>query len=551
MTGSHQRLCAGTNRFDQPCGNPPAQDSDFCGKCKGPKSLPSPPDPPTPLGAPQTSQASDDPWTPAGSLNDRLSRIAVDNPQLGELARVATELAAASRSQTTRDTYEIHWRTFTKFCDLVGLSATVPVPPETVVLYLAYLARFGRKNPITGERDNDPDLAPLKHGYLRQAISAISRRHELAGFPTPTSDPAVGAVLVGYGKTHGTRHNGSDPLHGHQIRTICAHIAATPNTTKRDLALVVLIAGGHITPGQAARLNSEHVLWATGHPEHAAVIAVQRRRSATGLDLISLPDSLPIAICPTAALRALDHHQRGPVFRRPDGARLTRQAIVKILTKAIGTPATTSTLAGLTTRDIADASESLRTPAWSDIRARAVLVFLYGATLRGGELAALRWDDTRISPNGVEVTVRRAKNDPHGKGHTIGAPRKSDPIHCPAAIFDELHATYAAVLGRDPHPHEPLIAKLDTTTDGLLPISRERISEIVTTRAAAAGDKGRYTSHSPRAGSATDMLDNGAPMAQVIKHGRWQTEQSVHAYYRRTQIWGNLNPAQQLPDSAS
>ena len=47
------------------------------------------------------------------------------------------------------------------------------------------------------------------------------------------------------------------------------------------------------------------------------------------------------------------------------------------------------------------------------------------------------------------------------------------------------------------------------------------------------------------------MLDNGAPMAQVIKHGRWQTEQSVHAYYRRTQIWGNLNPAQQLPDSAS
>ena len=326
---------------------------------------------------------------------------------------------------------------------------------------------------------------------------------------------------------------------------------ATPNTTKRDLALVVLIAGGHITPGQAARLNSEHVLWATGHPEHAAVIAVQRRRSATGLDLISLPDSLPIAICPTAALRALDHHQRGPVFRRPDGARLTRQAIVKILTKAIGTPATTSTLAGLTTRDIADASESLRTPAWSNIRARAVLVFLYGATLRGGELAALRWDDTRISPNGVEVTVRRAKNDPHGKGHTIGAPRKSDPIHCPAAIFDELHATYAAVLGRDPHPHEPLIAKLDTTTDGLLPISRERISEIVTTRAAAAGVKGRYTSHSPRAGSATDMLDNGAPMAQVIKHGRWQTEQSVHAYYRRTQIWGNLNPAQQLPDSAS
>ena len=438
------------------------------------------------------------------------------------MARVATELAAASRSQTTRDTYEIHWRTFTKFCDLVGLSATVPVPPETVVLYLAYLARFGRKNPITGERDNDPDLAPLKHGYLRQAISAISPRHD-----------------------------GSDPLHGHQIRTICAHIAATPNTTKRDLALVVLIAGGHITPGQAARLNSEHVLWATGHPEHAAVIAVQRRRSATGLDLISLPDSLPIAICPTAALRALDHHQRGPVFRRPDGARLTRQAIVKILTKAIGTPATTSTLAGLTTRDIADASESLRTPAWSDIRARAVLVFLYGATLRGGELAALRWDDTRISPNGVEVTVRRAKNDPHGKGHTIGAPRKSDPIHCPAAIFDELHATYAAVLGRDPHPHEPLIAKLDTTTDGLLPISRERISEIVTTRAAAAGVKGRYTSHSPRAGSATDMLDNGAPMAQVIKHGRWQTEQSVHAYYRRTQIWGNLNPAQQLPDSAS
>ena len=222
-----------------------------------------------------------------------------------------------------------------------------------------------------------------------------------------------------------------------------------------------------------------------------------------------------------------------------------------ILTKAIGTPATTSTLAGLTTRDIADASDSLRTPAWSDIRARAVLVFLYGATLRGGELAALRWDDTRISPNGVEVTVRRAKNDPHGKGHTIGAPRKSDPIHCPAAILDELHATYAAVLGRDPHPHEPLIAKLDTTTDGLLPISRERISEIVTTRAAAAGVKGRYTSHSPRAGSATDMLDNGAPMAQVIKHGRWQTEQSVHAYYRRTQIWGNLNPAQQLPDSAS
>jgi hypothetical protein len=223
------------------------------------------------------------------------------------------------------------------------------------------------------------------------------------------------------------------------------------------------------------------------------------------------------------------------VFRRPDGARLTRQAIVKILTKAIGTPATTSTLAGLTTRDIADASESLRTPAWSDIRARAVWC---SSRRHPPEANSQRCAGTTPhQPQRCRVTVRRAKNDPHGKGHTIGAPRKSDPIHCPAAIFDELHATYAAVLGRDPHPHEPLIAKLDTTTDGLLPISRERISEIVTTRAAAAGVNGRYTSHSPRAGSATDMLDNGAPMAQVIKHGRWQTEQSVHAYYRRTQIW--------------
>lgn len=125
------------------------------------------------------------------------------------------------------------------FCAAVGLSAELPVPAETVACFLAYLADAGRVDRTTGERAGTGD--PLRHGYLRQAISALGYRHQLNGLPSPLHDPLIQAVLRGYGRIHGTDVHGKDPIRLDGLTRIATTLTRPPGNATRDRALVLLL----------------------------------------------------------------------------------------------------------------------------------------------------------------------------------------------------------------------------------------------------------------------------------------------------------------------
>ncbi len=98
--------------------------------------------------------------------------------------------------------------------------------------------------------------------------------------------------------------------------------------------------------------------------------------------------------------------------------------------------------------------------------------------------------------------------------------------------------------GRCNHP--ALFPSLSRPGAYSTPLSRESISDIVKAATSRAGITGDFGSHSPRAGFATNALDDGVLREQVQTYGGWKNNNSLDSYYRRTRIWGTTNPANRL-----
>lgn len=542
--------CTGSNRFGRPCANRVTRPATTCGRCQGPATLPTfepaPETGPVPVGV----EAE---WTVAGQLHARLAPLAEGNRELERLVDVCVRLASNSRAKASKVVYEQHWRTFTMFCTTVGLSAELPVPAETVACFVAYLADRGRASPGTGVRDGTG--APLRHGYLRQAVSAIGYRHDLHALPSPVDDPLVRGVLRGYGRLHGTDPRGKDPIRLDALTRIATTLTTPRPTARRDRALLLLATHPTLglNAGQLARLDGEHLLLGPSTLDPAALLVHPGGRSL-GLDPVELdPDTTTPSACPVRALHDLAPDPFGPIFRSTQGTRLSRQGVTKIVRTAI-------TAAGLDDvasdgglprlddpQDRARLAHHATRPDARAVRDLAVILNLYWGAFRGAELTAMTWADARIVDHGVEWRVRHAKTDQLGQGHLVGAARNPNPLLCPAHSLAAWHDTLAGFLGRGIEDEDPVFVRLDRPrTDPPDAISRDAAANIVKRAARAAGLDGDYASHSLRAGFVTDALDAGATREQVQRHGRWANITSIDPYYRKTQTWGTNNPSQQL-----
>ena len=545
-------FCAGTNRFGRPCANRVDRDGHVCGRCRGVTGLPSFGSADAPESAPLP--APDD-WTVASQLQVRLAPLAAGNPQLERLVEVCVQLAGNSRARGSKVVYEQHWRTFVAFCDSVELPADLPVPAETVACFVAYLAHFGRADPATGERDGTG--APLRHGYLRQSISAIGYRHDLHGLPSPVDDPLVRGVLRGYGREHGTDVRGKDPIRLDDLRRIATVLSSAPPMARRDQALMLLATHPTLglNAGQLARLDGEHLLLGASTAEPAALLVHPGGRSLQ-LDPVEIdPDTTVPAACAVRALLDLAPDPFGPVFRSATGQRLSRQGVMKIVRTAVAAAglADNAVADGLPrlpdTQDRARLANHVTRPDIADTRDLALILNLYWGAFRGSELVAMTWSDARIVEHGVEWRVRHAKNDQLGKGELVGAARNPNPLLCPAAALADWRAACAEHHGHGLEDDDPVFVRLDRRLEEPEPITRDGAAHIVKRAATTAGIAGNYASHSLRAGFVTDALDAGATREQVQRHGRWANIASIDAYYRKTDTWGPTNPSQRLAGS--
>lgn len=543
-------FCAGTNRFGRPCTNRVDTDGALCGRCRGVAGLPAF-SPPAPVERPLTV----DDWTVASQVQARLAPLATGNPQLERLVQVCVQLAGNSRASGSKVVYEQHWRTFVLFCQSVGFSADLPVTAETLACFVAYLAEFGRVDRETGERVGTG--APLRHGYLRQAISAIGYRHDLHGLPSPVNDPLVRGVLRGYGRLHGTDVRGKDPIRLDGLTRIATALSIIPPMARRDRALMLVATDPDfgLNSGQLARLDGEHLLLGTSPHEPIALLVHAGGRSLHLEPVEIEPNTDVPGACPVRALHELAPDPFGPVFRSSAGQRLSRQGVMKIVRTAV----TAASLAGaakhdglprlIDPQDRARLANHVSRPDIADLRDLALILNLYWGAFRGSELVAMTWGDARIVVRGVEWCVRQAKNDQLGKGEIVGAAGNPNPLLCPAVALTEWRSTCAERLGRELGDDDPVFIRLDRQLDELEPITRDGAAQIVKRAATAAGLDGNYASHSLRAGFVTDALDAGATREQVQRHGRWTNIHSIDPYYRKTEVWGRNNPSQRLAGS--
>jgi site-specific recombinase XerD len=221
--------------------------------------------------------------------------------ELSGLALKTRQYLAAAKADNTRRAYRADWENFESWCREHSLDS-LPATAETVALYISDLA------------------SSHKPATLRRRLTVISRAHQAAGHPSPSSmeQKLVTETLKGIRRTFGTLQVGKAPLYTQQVQLMTR---ALPETLQgiRDRALLLLGFAGAFRRSELARLNVEDI--AVGRDG----LVIRLRRSKTdqegqgrkvGIPYGSHPDTCPVR-CYQDWLAA-SKLERGPVFRRID-----------------------------------------------------------------------------------------------------------------------------------------------------------------------------------------------------------------------------------------
>ena len=251
-------------------------------------------------------------------------------PPLAALGAQARDYLEQAKAANTRRAYAADWRTFTRWCAGHGVAA-LPASPETIVLFLV-------------------DHAGIrKASTLQRALVSIAHAHQAADVPSPTTSPAVRAVLAGIRRTHGTAQAGKAPVGVAELREMVAPLGGDLRG-QRDRALLLVGFAGAFRRGELVALDVEDL------ETPAAGLVLTVRRSKTDPEgagrRVGIPGGQHAATCPVRALSAwltAAAITSGPLFRGIDAAgqvsarRLTDRQVARIVQRraaAVGLNAT-------------------------------------------------------------------------------------------------------------------------------------------------------------------------------------------------------------------
>ena len=235
-----------------------------------------------------TCEPADDMAITAEPLSDEeeapLAVLTADTLAAIDQLRIDARAAAeASRAPSTERAYAADWRDFAAFAARIGRRRQ-PAEPETVALYVADLARRGRR-PAT----------------IARKLAAIAVFHRAAGEPSPTEHDVVRAVVRGTRRQLGVAQPQKTALELEPLRTVLAPIAADPRG-RRDRALLLIGWAAALRRAELAALRVDDVRF---EPE-GVVLTI--RRSKTDQDAAGATVAVPFgeeeATCPVRALRA-------------------------------------------------------------------------------------------------------------------------------------------------------------------------------------------------------------------------------------------------------
>lgn len=220
-----------------------------------------------------------------------------DNESLEKLGNVVNQYRRRSKAESTCQAYRRDLKKFTEWCEQ-NTRSPLPASPDTVALYIAYLADTLHRAPST----------------ISRVMTSISQAHKLAGHRTPTNAPDVTTVWQGIRRVHGTSQKRAKALTTEDLKKVIASIIPS-FLGKRDRALLLI--------GWAAAMRrSEIVALDVGDVEfvdEGMIITIRKSKTdQTGEGFkIGIPRAKDVKCCPVDALRRwldLARHKSGPLF---------------------------------------------------------------------------------------------------------------------------------------------------------------------------------------------------------------------------------------------
>lgn len=226
-------------------------------------------------------------------------------PTLPPLPQADVEAAEgffrAAKADNTRKAYESDWASWSAWCAASGQVA-LPASPEAVAVYLAGLARQGRK-----------------YATLTRRLSTIRRVHVLKGHPLPESQ-AVNMVLAGVARKRGRQSTQKEPVTRDDLAAMLRHLPPT-KTGARDRLVLLLGWAGAFRGSELVALAVEDLEWFAQAGDRPAGVVCLVRRSKTdqeGEGLLKPIQETGGPLCAVAALRTwlqASGITKGPVLR--------------------------------------------------------------------------------------------------------------------------------------------------------------------------------------------------------------------------------------------
>lgn len=226
-----------------------------------------------------------------------------ENPlstEILDLQEEAKRHLANSKSDNTKHAYRTDWKQFSEWCEKNGLN-DLPADPETIVYYITFLGKV------------------FKASSIKRKMTAISQRHETAGYQSPTKTALVKGVWVGIQRTIGVKQEGKDALWLHELREIIDAIPQDKVIGIRNRALLIIGWTGALRRSELVSLHIEDVLIT----REGLILHLNRSKDdqkGKGQD-VALPYGSNPLTCPVRSLEdwlAASGISEGPLFRRVD-----------------------------------------------------------------------------------------------------------------------------------------------------------------------------------------------------------------------------------------
>lgn len=225
-------------------------------------------------------------------------------PSILNAADFADQLHHAALAQNTRIAYDKGWHCFTEYCHRRAIQP-FKAPPEVVADFFVELA--SNPSPKSGKL--------LSLGTLTLYRSAINKRFQEAGRPSPTTHPRVVAVLKGLARLRPHAPRQVKALREHHIRAMLALCPATL-IGRRNAAVLAVGFAAALRRSELCSLRVSDVEW-VDEPSGFIVHIRRSKTDQTGAgQRVAVPEGKRIR--PRSLLACWLHeagHTDGPLFR--------------------------------------------------------------------------------------------------------------------------------------------------------------------------------------------------------------------------------------------